>query len=145
MYEEHKAMVRQFQETFHQPVNLDEKTFNAERINLRRDLQKEEETELLDALVDIAYIVLGTSVECKTYDEYARAMYFIARDIAYKMFHSKKVFDIAFKRVQEANMDKLENGNPLVNGVTTPLDESKPYGKVMKRKGWIAPDLSDLV
>ena len=145
MYEQHKAMVRQFQETFHQPVDLDLETFKKDRLGLRESLLKEEQAELLDAMVDICYIALGSAVECKRYTIASERIYDQIRDLSIDYFCSSKIFDEAFRRVHEANMDKLENGEPLVNGVTTPLDESKPYGKVMKRKGWTAPDLSDLV
>ena len=144
-YTEHKAMVKEFQETFHQPVGLSLGEFMDKRNGLRQNLLKEEQAELLDAMADIAYIALGTAVECDGREKAGYIHYMRIRDLATQYFGDYTTFNEAFKRVHENNMDKIENGLPLVNGVTVPLDKSKPKGKILKREGWVAPDLSDLV
>ena len=71
----------------------------------------------LDALVDLAYVVLGTA-HLQGFD-----------------------FDEAFKRVHEANMKKeksVASSNPNYKG-------RDPRFSVTKPEGWEAPDLSDLV
>ena len=141
----HQAMVREFQTTFKQPVDLDHQTYRKERKALRFALLREEKTELLDALVDIAYIALGSIVECDNEARWAVKTYETVRKLAREAFGSYKVFDVAFERVHASNMDKMQDGEPLVNGVTVPYDKSKPYGKVLKRQGWVAHVLDDLV
>lgn len=103
---------------------------------LRHDLSLEELTEyfnacesgnkveILDALVDQMYILCGTIVS----------------------HGMQNVFNEAFRRVHENNMSKLVNGKPLINEVGAEhYDPSKPIGKVLKPKGYIPVDLSDLV
>lgn len=74
--------------------------------------------EALDAIVDEIYIILGT---------------------AHLMGFTPEVIAEAWRRVHEANMKKEKS---------TPENPGK-YGAVgtdiVKPKGWVAPDLSDLV
>jgi predicted HAD superfamily Cof-like phosphohydrolase len=103
---------------------------------LRHELLNEELTEyfiacengdkvgILDALVDIEYVLKGTIVS----------------------HGMQNVFNEAFRRVHENNMSKLVDGKPLINEVGSEhYDPSKPIGKVLKPKGYVSVDLSDLV
>ena len=42
-------------------------------------------------------------------------------------------------------MAKKVDGVVLRNGVNTPLDENKTYGKIVKPKGWVGPDLKSIL
>ena len=70
---------------------------------------------MLDALVDLVYIALGTA-----------------------HIHGFHKFDEAWRRVHAANMQKVNMSveNPSKHGHVT---------DIVKPKGWVAPDLSDLV
>ena len=144
-YSKHYNLVEEFQRTFKQPMALDVVSFNRDRRPLRIKLLKEEEAEMLDAFADIAYILLGTAVEYSGYERAAMDKYAKVRDLSKSYFGSYKPFDEAFERVHAANMAKLVDGKPLVNGVTVPMDNSKPYGKILKPEGWVEPVFDDLV
>lgn len=114
--------VRQFQETFGQPVS-DVPTFpRNERIFLRKALIEEEVRELsvasvkndrvetLDAIVDCMYVLIGTALEYGLADK----------------------LEAAFDEVHASNMSKLEGGKPLF----------REDGKIMKGKNYYKPNLN---
>lgn len=144
-YGKHYELVEEFQRAFNQPMALDVVSFNRDRRALRNKLLKEEEAELLDAMADIAYIIIGTAVEYSGYERNALSQYAKIRDLSKSYFGSYRQFDEAFKRVHESNMSKLVNGKPVINGHNGVYDESKPMGKVLKPDTYIPVDLSDLV
>lgn len=141
----HEPLVRNFQVSFNQPVDLDAATYRKERSNLRNKLFREERAELLDAMVDIAFIALGTGIECEEAQRFATSEYTKARNLCKSYFGSYAVFDEAFKRVYESNMSKLVDGKPVVNGQNGVLDENHPLGKVLKPDTYKPVCLEDLV
>jgi predicted HAD superfamily Cof-like phosphohydrolase len=128
--------LEEFQKAFNSPCNNSPTNLTKKEILLRFELLKEEmleyrkwaikenKVEILDALVDIQYVLLGTVV-------------------AHGMQH---IFEEAFNRVHSNNMSKLVNGKPLINEEGTEhYDPTKPLGKVLKPKNYVPVDLSDLI
>lgn len=121
---------------FHKAFRIKPGPHDTARNKLRAALLMEEAAEfddaariddyeaMLDALVDLQYILLGTV----------------------HLLRMEDAFHEAWGRVHRANMRKLpDDGTPLLNGVTVPLDATKPFGKILKPLGWEAPKLTDLV
>lgn len=80
--------------------------------------------EILDALADCLYVILGTVHKCGM----------------------NNVIEEAFERVQRANMSKLDdNGLAIINGQNGVYEEDKPIGKFLKSKNYKKVDLTDLV
>ena len=80
--------------------------------------------EVLDSLVDQAYILYGTILRHGLQD----------------------VFEKAFDMVHENNMSKLgPDGKPIINGENGVLDPEKPLGKVLKPKDFKPVNLSILL
>ena len=132
----HLNQLEKFQIAFNSTFNTEPTLLDTDNWWLRNDLMIEEvkeyadackdenKVEILDALVDQMYILCGTIV-------------------SHGMQH---IFNEAFRRVHENNMSKLVDGKPLINEVGTEYyDPSKPIGKVLKPKGYVPVDLSDLV
>lgn len=128
--------LEKFQTAFNSTFNETPTLLLDKEWGLRNDLMLEEvseywsackdknKVEILDALVDQMYILCGTIVS----------------------HGMQNVFNEAFRRVHENNMSKLVNGKPLINEVGAEYyDPTKPIGKVLKPKGYIPVDLSDLV
>lgn len=130
------AQLEEFQLAFNSTYNNKPTLLYDKEWVLRHDLLKEELTEyfdaceqgnlveILDALVDIEYILKGTIVS-----------------------HGlQNVFHEAFERVHQNNMSKLVDGKPLINEVGAEhYDPTKPIGKVLKPKEYKPVDLSDLI
>jgi predicted HAD superfamily Cof-like phosphohydrolase len=132
----HLMQLEQFQTAFNSTFNTEPTLLDADNWWLRNDLMIEEvkeyadackdenKVEILDALVDQMYILCGTIVS----------------------HGMQNVFNEAFKRVHENNMSKLVDGKPLINEEETEhYDASKPVGKVLKPKGYVPVDLTDLI
>jgi predicted HAD superfamily Cof-like phosphohydrolase len=132
----HLMQLEQFQTAFNSTFNTEPTLLLDKEWVLRHDLSLEELTEyfnacesgdkvgILDALVDQMYILCGTIVS----------------------HGMQNVFNEAFKRVHENNMSKLVDGKPLINEEGTEhYDASKPVGKVLKPKGYVPVDLTDLI
>lgn len=121
-------MVLRFQEKFGQAYVGPPRELPASLARFRKDLLQEELDELklaidrgelheqLDALVDLLYVVVGT----------ANAMGFYGR------------LDTAFRRVHEANMQKV---------LAPSRHDSKRDSQwdIVKPAGWEKPDLRDLI
>jgi len=126
--------VEDFHKAFNLTVNQKPCLLNDEVATLRYHLLQEENeeyleavnqddiTEMVDALGDQLYIVLGSIIThgCQHIIE--------------------KVFD----EIQRSNMSKLENGVPLINGHNI-FVEDKPLGKVIKSKSWSPPDIKSII
>lgn len=120
--------VHAFQAKFGQAYDGPIRELPASVASLRKKLHLEENTELvlaidegdkaeiLDALVDQAYVLFGT----------VNAM------------GMRHVFDEAFMRVHHANMQKVLAPSASSSKRGSPHDIIKP-------EGWVKPDLSDLV
>ena len=83
-----------------------------------------DKVEILDALTDQLYIVLGSIV-------------------SHGMQH---IIEKAFSEVHNSNMSKLDNnGKPLINGEDDVWDESKPKGKILKSQNFFEPNLKQFL
>lgn len=81
--------------------------------------KNKDQVEILDAITDQLYIVLGTAVSHGMHE----------------------VLEKAFNEVHRSNMSKLnEQGKPIINGVNG-HDKTKPFGKILKSKNFKEPDL----
>lgn len=122
--------VKEFQESFDLTINRTPVNLPLKEGKLRFKLLKEENeeyltavqegdrVEILDALADQLYIVMGTII--------SHGM----QNIIEEVFHA----------VHQSNMSKLDdNGKPIVNGHNGVLDPDKPLGKVLKSKNFFEP------
>lgn len=121
-------LVREFQKKFGQEYSGPVREMPASVASLRKKLLLEELTELvvaidrgeldeiLDALVDMQYVLTGTII--------AQGM--------------SDVFNEAFMRVHRANMAKISAASRHDSKRDSALDIVKP-------EGWVKPDLTDLV
>jgi predicted HAD superfamily Cof-like phosphohydrolase len=105
---------------------------NLDTRSLRYALLKEEleeyklaetKEDVLDALVDIAYVLFGTI------DQHGM----------------NNIFEDAFDEVHSSNMSKLEDGEPLINGVTISINNDLPFGKILKGKNYKKPNLRKFI
>lgn len=125
-----------FQKAFNSTFNETPTLLKDEDYVLRYNLLKEEneeylaacrnndEVEILDALTDQLYIVLGTIV-------------------SHGMQH---IIEKAFEEVHASNMSKLdENGKPIINGENGVFDETRPKGKILKSKNFFEPNLKQFL
>jgi len=103
---------------------------------LRYDLSKEELeeykdaceeqdiVEIFDAILDRLFLAFGDAVSHGLQD------YLVA----------------GFNEVLASNMSKLnDEGEPLLNGVNTEFDSTRPFGKVMKSKNFFKPRLKEVL
>ena len=126
----------QFQRAFNSTYNTSPSLLSEEDYVLRFKLLQEEneeyleacrnndKVEILDALTDQLYIVLGSIV-------------------SHGMQH---IIEKAFSEVHNSNMSKLDNnGKPLINGEDDVWDESKPKGKILKSQNFFEPNLKQFL
>lgn len=86
--------------------------------------ESEDLVEVLDANVDMAFLIFGTVV-------------------SHGLQH---VFNKSFNEVHRSNMSKLGlDGKPIINGVNCELDPSKPFGKILKPIHYSKPDLKQFL
>ena len=84
----------------------------------------DDKVEILDALTDQLYIVLGSIV-------------------SHGMQH---IIEKAFSEVHNSNLSKLDNnGKPLINGEDDVWDESRPKGKILKSQNFFEPNLKQFL
>ena len=156
MYKKMIEQVKEFYIAFKQEEYLKEYGITPERMNKRLDWFKEETEELieakekkdkvkiLDAIVDMMYIRIGTLLEYHKGNEIV--IDFVAEnDIELKncinYFYNRfgynpKLLGDAFDEVHRSNMSKLdENGNPIF----------REDGKIMKSNLFIEPDLKTIL
>ena len=153
-------MVKEFYLAFNQEEFLN-KDMTEERKHLRDLLLMEEKTEYmkaeiendmvgkLDAVVDMAYVYIGTLLEqCKgNVDLVARVLYFDTMDpeligilnkIEKNNFNG--IFLTAFKEVHRSNMTKLDkNGQPVY------YMEGHKKGKIGKSELFEEPKLKEII
>lgn len=80
--------------------------------------------EIFDAILDRLFLAFGDAVSHGLQD---------------------KLID-GFNEVVRSNMSKLDyDGKPLLNGINTPLDKSKPFGKVIKSDKYFEPNLKQFL
>ena len=153
-------MVKEFYLAFNQEEFLN-KDMTEERKHLRDLLLMEEKTEYmkaeiendmvgkLDAVVDMAYVYIGTLLEqCKgNVDLVARVLYFDTMDpeligILNKIEKNNcnGIFLTAFKEVHRSNMTKLDkNGQPVY------YMEGPKKGKIGKSELFEEPKLKEII
>ena len=125
-----------FQRAFNSTYNTSPTLLNEEDYVLRFKLLQEEneeyleacrnndKVEILDALTDQLYIVLGSIV-------------------SHGMQH---VIEKAFSEVHNSNLSKLDDeGLPIINGENGVWDESRPKGKILKSKNFFEPNLKQFL
>ena len=125
-----------FQKKFNSTYNTSPTLLSEEDYVLRFKLLQEEneeyleacrnndKVEILDALTDQLYIVLGSIV-------------------SHGMQH---IIEKAFDEVQASNMSKLDDeGLPIINGENGVWDESRPKGKILKSKNFFEPNLKQFL
>ena len=126
----------EFQRAFNSTYNETPSLLEEEDYILRYKLLKEEneeyleacvnddKVEILDALTDQLYIVLGSIV-------------------SHGMQH---IIEKAFSEVHNSNMSKLDDeGLPIINGENGVWDESRPKGKILKSKNFFEPNLKQFL
>lgn len=125
-----------FQKAFHSPFSETPTLLKTADWELRVKLSQEElneykdaciaedKVEILDALMDRLFLILGDIV--------SHGMQHIAL--------------YAFNEVAKSNMSKLDdNGKPLLNGVNCTFDPSRPFGKVIKSENFFEPNLKQFL
>lgn len=128
--------LKQFQIAFNSTYNDTPTLLKDQDYVLRFNLLKEEneeyleacknddKVEILDALTDQLYIVLGTIVSHGMQD----------------------IIEKAFNEVHASNMSKLDNnGKPIINGLNGVLDNTRPMGKVLKSNNFFEPNLEKFI
>ena len=126
----------EFQRAFNSTYNTSPTLLSEEDYILRFKLLQEEneeyleacrnndKVEILDALTDQLYIVLGSIV-------------------SHGMQH---IIEKAFDEVQASNMSKLDDeGLPIINSENGVWDESRPKGKILKSKNFFEPNLKQFL
>ena len=153
-------MVKEFYLAFNQEEFLN-KDISEERKHLRDLLLMEEKTEYmkaeiendtvgkLDAVVDMAYVYIGTLLEqCKgNADLVARILYFDSMDSELVEIYDKieknnfnGIFLLAFKEVHRSNMTKLDkNGQPVY------YTKGAKKGKIRKSEVFEEPKLKEII
>ena len=147
-------LVKEFYIAFGQKDFL-EKEMTEERKKLREKLFDEElkeyevaeknkdRAEMLDAVCDMCYILIGTLLEkCKgDVEAVVNVIYFGCEDkskfIFEKVFKNEfnDIFVKAFEEVHKSNMSKLENGKAIF----------REDGKILKGKNYFRPNLKQFV
>ena len=132
--------VREFHQAFGHPVS-DEITLSPFGVedhqslhDLRVKLIQEELDELTDALGNGDIVEVADAIS----------------DLLYVVIGAGLVYGIpmeeTFAEVHASNMTKLgEDGKPLLNGINTDLDPSKPLGKVVKGPNYRNPDIRSVL
>ena len=123
---------KKFNSTYNETPSLLEEEDYVLRFKLLQEENEEyleacrnnDKVEILDALTDQLYIVLGSIV-------------------SHGMQH---VIEKAFDEVQDSNMSKLDDeGLPIINGENGVWDESRPKGKILKSKNFFEPNLKQFL
>lgn len=156
MYKKMIEQVREFYEAFKQEEFLEGYRITPERINKRLDWFKEETEELLeakekkdkikilDAILDMVYIRIGTLLESNAgeVESVRKAMLCDAESHCCTSYffdyfdEDWMLFTEAFDEVHRSNMSKLdENGNPIF----------REDGKIMKSHLFSEPDLKSIL
>lgn len=127
-----KKFHKNFNSTYNEIPSLIEEKDYVLRFNLLKEENEEylgacrnnDKVEILDALTDQLYIVLGTIVSHGMQD----------------------IIEKAFNEVHASNMSKLDNdGKPIINGLNGVLDNTRPLGKVLKSNNFFEPNLEQFI
>ena len=156
MYKKMVEQVKEFYIAFEQEEYLKEYGITPERMNKRLDWFKEETEELieakekkdkvqiLDAIIDMIYIRIGTLLEYHKGNE-IMIDFLAENDIELKncinyfynhFGYNPKLLEDAFMEIHRSNLSKLdENGNPIF----------REDGKVMKSELFVEPNLKSIL
>ena len=148
------GLVKEFYIAFEQQVFL-EKEMTDERMKLRKKLFEEEfkeyevaeknndKVEMLDAVCDMCYILIGTLLEIHkgNVDTVTDVIYFGEDDkskfIFEKVFKNEfnDIFVKAFEEVHRSNMSKLQDGKAIF----------RADGKILKGADYFRPNLKQFI
>ena len=156
MYKKMIEQVKEFYIAFKQEEFLEKHGITPERMNKRLDWFKEETEELieakekkdkvqiLDAIIDMIYIRIGTLLEYHKGNE-IMIDFLAENDIELKncinyfynhFGYNPKLLEDAFMEIHRSNLSKLdENGNPIF----------REDGKVMKSELFVEPNLKSIL
>ena len=141
--EKMKKLVKEFYVAFRQEKYLNKEVYreiSVERMKLRNKLFDEElkefleaetDVEKLDAICDMYYIAIGTTLELGSY---GNQFYVIDYYKQRTWFNDELIMD-AFKEVHRSNMSKLENGKAIL----------REDGKIIKGKNYFRPNLKKFI
>ena len=148
------GLVKEFYIAFGQQEFL-EKEMTEERMELRKKLFDEElreyevaeknnnKVEMLDAVCDMYYILIGTLLEIhKGNVEAVRNVIYFGCDDKSELIYKKvlknefnDIFVKAFEEVHRSNMSKLENGKAIF----------REDGKILKGENYFRPNLKQFI
>ena len=148
------GLVKEFYIAFGQQEFL-EKEMTEERMELRKKLFDEElkeyevaeknnnKVEMLDAVCDMYYILIGTLLEIhKGNVEAVRNVIYFGFDDKSELIYKKvlknefnDIFVKAFEEVHRSNMSKLENGKAIF----------REDGKILKGRNYFKPNLKQFI
>lgn len=141
--EKMKKLVKEFYVAFGQEKYLNKEVYreiSIERMKLRNKLFDEElkefleaetDVEKLDAICDMYYIVIGTTLELGAYGN----QFFVIDYYKQRTWFNDELIAKAFEEVHRSNMSKLENGKPIF----------REDGKIIKGKNYFRPNLKQFV
>ena len=141
--EKMKKLVKEFYMVFGQEKYLNKGMYraaNIERIKLRNKLFDEElkefleaetDVEKLDAICDMYYIAIGTTLELGAYGN----QFYVIDYYKKRTWFNDELIMEAFEEVHRSNMSKLENGKAIF----------REDGKIIKGKNYFRPNLKQFV
>ena len=124
-------------------MELRERLFDEELKEYKMAEKNKDKVEMLDAVCDMCYILIGTLLEMHKgdVDTVTDVIYFGEDDkskfIFEKVFKNEfnDIFVKAFEEVHRSNMSKLENGKAIF----------REDGKILKGKNYFRPNLKQFV
>ena len=124
-------------------MELRERLFDEELKEYKMAEKNKDKVEMLDAVCDMCYILIGTLLEMHKgdVDTVTDVIYFGEDDkskfIFEKVFKNEfnDIFVKAFEEVHRSNMSKLENGKAIF----------REDGKIIKGKNYFRPNLKQFV
>ena len=126
----------QFQKSFNAIINTTPTLLSEEDWKLRYDLSKEELTEYKDACEAGDIVEIFDAVLDRLFLAFGDAVSHGLQDYLLE----------GFNEVVASNLSKLDdNGEPLLNGINTEFDSTRPFGKVMKSKNFFPPRLKEIL
>ena len=141
--EKMKKLVKEFYVAFGQEKYLNNEVYreiNIERMKLRNKLFDEElkefleaetDVEKLDAICDMYYIAIGTTLELGIYGN----QFFVIDYYKQRTWFNDELIMEAFEEVHKSNMSKLENGKATF----------REDGKILKGKNYFGPNLKQFI
>ena len=141
--EKMKKLVKAFYVAFGQETYLNKEVYreiSVERMKLRNKLFDEElkefleaetDIEKLDAICDMYYIAIGTTLELGIYGN----QFFVIDYYKQRTWFNDELIMEAFEEVHRSNMSKLENGKPIF----------REDGKILKGKNYFGPNLKKFI